>query len=123
MIIDYFRKKTKSFQENKSTQEAKARQTIDNLFDSNENWTDYGDELFETEDKSFSESEELNSLLTKCLEELPERWKLAVLSKYILGKEGKEICQELEITPSNYWQIIRRAKLLLKLCLQKNWNR
>ena len=100
-----------------------ARQTIDNLFDSNENWTDYGDELFETEDKSFSESEELNSLLTKCLEELPERWKLAVLSKYILGKEGKEICQELEITPSNYWQIIRRAKLLLKLCLQKNWNR
>jgi RNA polymerase sigma-70 factor (ECF subfamily) len=40
----------------------------------------------------------------------------------ILKREKKEaICQELEITTSNYWQIVHRSKLLLKKCLELKW--
>jgi RNA polymerase sigma-70 factor (ECF subfamily) len=37
------------------------------------------------------------------------------------GKKGEEICQELEISTSNYWQIIHRAKLQLRDCVDNNW--
>ena len=36
-------------------------------------------------------------------------------------KSGEEICQELEITPSNFWQIVHRAKLQLRDCIENNW--
>jgi hypothetical protein len=29
----------------------------------------------------------------------------------------------LDITPSNYWQIIHRSKLLLIKCIEKHWMR
>ncbi len=60
-------------------------------------------------------------LLEKCLEALPESWNTAVKLKYLLSKKGEEICQELEISRSNYWQIIHRSKLQLRDCIETNW--
>ena len=41
--------------------------------------------------------------------------------KYIEGLESDDICKELNITASNYWVLIHRAKLQLRACLEKNW--
>jgi len=60
-------------------------------------------------------------LLDECLEELPDTWNTAIKLKYLLSKKGREICQELGISPSNYWQIIHRAKLQLRDCIETNW--
>ena len=60
-------------------------------------------------------------LLEECLNALPEHWNIAVKLKYLLSKKGEEICQELEISRSNYWQIIHRAKLQLRECIEANW--
>jgi len=38
-----------------------------------------------------------------------------------MDMESEEICQELEITPTNYWQIMHRAKLQLRECIENNW--
>lgn len=57
----------------------------------------------------------------KCIDDLPEKWSSTIQLKYIENKNGKEICNTLEISESNYWQIIHRAKLLLKTCLEKFW--
>jgi RNA polymerase sigma-70 factor (ECF subfamily) len=51
----------------------------------------------------------------------PKKWNLCVKLKYLSGKRGEEICQELEISTSNYWQIIHRAKLQLRDCVGSNW--
>ena len=61
------------------------------------------------------------NLLDECLEALPDTWNTAIKLKYLLSKKGREICQELGISPSNYWQIIHRAKLQLRDCIEKNW--
>ncbi|MCK5276978.1 MAG: RNA polymerase subunit sigma, partial [Cyclobacteriaceae bacterium] len=45
----------------------------------------------------------------------------AIHLKYLEEKDGKEICQELGITSSNYWQILHRAKLQLRICIEENW--
>ena len=40
--------------------------------------------------------------------------------KYMEDPESEEICKVLDITPSNYWVLIHRAKLHLRKCLEKN---
>ena len=53
---------------------------------------------------------------------LPEKWNAAMKLKYLTEKNGENICQELGITTSNFWQIVHRAKLQLRDCIDKNWH-
>lgn len=57
-----------------------------------------------------------------CMDNLPVSWRDALLQKYIFGSKAKEICQVLQINDTNYWQIIHRAKLLMRNCLEKSWR-
>ena len=41
--------------------------------------------------------------------------------KFMDEENAKDICNELELTPANYWVIIHRVKVNLRACLQKNW--
>lgn len=67
------------------------------------------------------DNDEFQAVLQKCLEALPDKWNLCVKMKYLSEKRGEEICQELEISTSNYWQIIHRAKLQLRECVDQEW--
>ena len=67
------------------------------------------------------DNHEFQALLKKCMEALPEKWSTCIKLKYLLNKDGAEICQELEISTTNFWQIVHRAKLQLKECLDINW--
>jgi RNA polymerase sigma-70 factor (ECF subfamily) len=62
--------------------------------------------------------EELND----CLEKLPKRWRGVVSSKYLKESDSENICTDYDITPSNLWVIIHRAKLVLRDCLQTKWK-
>jgi RNA polymerase sigma-70 factor (ECF subfamily) len=64
---------------------------------------------------------EFQLVLKECLDALPEKWSVCVRMKYLTEKKGDEICQEVGITPTNFWQIIHRAKLQLRDCVEKNW--
>ena len=33
----------------------------------------------------------------------------------------EEVCKELAITPNNLWVILYRARMALRLCLEKSW--
>jgi RNA polymerase sigma factor (sigma-70 family) len=63
--------------------------------------------------------DETNTDLLECVEKLPEKWKGVIASKYLDEKVSEEICKDLDITPSNLWVIIHRAKLLMRDCLKK----
>ncbi|MDG1331388.1 MAG: sigma-70 family RNA polymerase sigma factor [Crocinitomicaceae bacterium] len=66
--------------------------------------------------------EETNMELADCLGKLPDKWKGVVASKYLEEKDSEEICKDFEITSSNLWVIIHRAKLVLRDCLQNKWE-
>lgn len=68
------------------------------------------------------ENEEFMQFLLLCLSLLPENWSKAFTLKNIDDLKTKEICKELNITPSNLWTIIHRAKLQLRSCLEKRWK-
>ncbi len=48
------------------------------------------------------------------MEKLPENWYSAIQMNFLEGKNGEQICQELGITNTNFWQILYRAKLQLR---------
>jgi RNA polymerase sigma-70 factor (TIGR02943 family) len=59
--------------------------------------------------------------LDHCLEVLPKKWFAAIQLKYLEERKGAEIIQKLDISPANYWQILHRAKLNLRQCLENQW--
>lgn len=68
-------------------------------------------------EKAIEQSETLQQL-NECIDILPEKWKAIITSKYMEEKESDLICKDLEVTSSNLWVIIHRAKLLLRDCLK-----
>ncbi len=64
---------------------------------------------------------EFQSILKDCMKKLPENGLSAIQLKYQDEKKSELICQELNITITNYWQLLHRAKLQLRKCLDLNW--
>lgn len=56
-----------------------------------------------------------------CLGKLSDVWRSAVSAKYLDEKDSAAICQEMGISQTNYWQMLHRAKLQLRKCLEVNW--
>ncbi|WP_031406554.1 sigma-70 family RNA polymerase sigma factor [Thiomonas sp. FB-Cd] len=60
-------------------------------------------------------------VLETCMELLPGQIGRVFLMREWLELDTKAICQELRISPTNVWQMLSRARLRLRECLQLNW--
>lgn len=67
------------------------------------------------------ENEELKNALELCIKNLPEKYRLVFLMKNVQHYETEEICNELDITASNLWVIIHRARTSLAACMEEKW--
>jgi RNA polymerase sigma-70 factor (TIGR02943 family) len=67
------------------------------------------------------DTKEFYKTLESCLKVLPEKWKGVFTMSLLEETDSKLICKELEISSSNFWVIIHRAKLQIRACLEKNW--
>ncbi len=113
-IADHFRLKYKSNTEPSSD-------IIENFFDENQRWKpEYRPKPW-TEDNHLLNDPAFSKTLSDCLKALPDKWSSAVQLKYLEETDSKEICSQLEITTANFWQIIHRAKLQLRNCLDVKW--
>ncbi|MFP4367752.1 MAG: sigma factor-like helix-turn-helix DNA-binding protein, partial [Bacteroidales bacterium] len=78
------------------------------------------DDWHEEEDHLLDNTD-FRNILKKCMDDLPDKWYACIQLKFLENKKGEDICQEIGITPSNFWQIIHRAKLQLRDCIEINW--
>ena len=76
---------------------------------------------WDEEDGHLLDNYDFKLILQKCIELLPDKWNSSIKLKYLMNKKSEYICQELDITSSNYWQIMHRAKLQLRDCIDVNW--
>lgn len=112
-IIDHYRKKK--------------AQIIDitdgegGLFDNDGKWNNAYKHADWQDTGHLLDDEDFNMVLRQCIGALPPDWSLILSAKYDGGRKSSDVCQEMGITTSNYWQIIHRAKLNLKKCLEANW--
>lgn len=61
------------------------------------------------------------AVLEKCMRKLPERHRQVFTLKTLEGLDREEICKQLDVSPSNFWVIMHRARMLLRSCIEKNW--
>lgn len=114
-IIDYYRKRLKQPLQT-------GNQLFSDVFTEDEGWKpEKQPKDWHTGEAHLLDDEVFQSVLKMCMDALPEKWSLSVKLKYLADKSGEEICQELGITPSNFWQMVHRAKLKLRDCIETKW--
>ena len=67
------------------------------------------------------ENSELKDALDRCIDNLPEKYRIVFMLKTVQRYETEEICNELGITSSNLWVIIHRARTQLRKCMEEKW--
>lgn len=65
--------------------------------------------------------QEFWAILRKCLDALPGRQADVFTLRTMDEQSSEEICKELEISATNYWVILHRARLQLSSCMKHRW--
>lgn len=121
-IADYYRKASTKYEVTNQSFSFEDNSYIDNYFTEGGDWKENAaPHKWEVEHLSVIENKELANALNFCIDKLPDNQKQLVFLKLVEEEETEKVCKELNITPTNYWVIIHRAKLQLRACLEKNW--
>lgn len=115
-IVDYYRK----INSKKGRAEVKM-----SFYESGENKGKWLEECvpqtWESDTLDTIESEELRLVIDLCIDYLPEKYAMVFKMRTLQDFDTEEICKELEISSSNLWVIIHRARTQLRKCLEDNW--
>ncbi len=115
-VIDYYRKI------NSNKGKAEVRMNFHQDGDNEGNWLEERvPQTWDNDADKKIESEELKSAIDQCIDHLPEKYAMVFRMKTIQEFETEEICKELNITASNLWVIIHRARTQLRRCMEDNW--
>ena len=116
-IIDHFRAKAKK--QSISPLES-LPELPDAYFDGNGHWKTKPAKWAVDPTKLYQQKE-FFEVLYKCLAQLPARQSEAFILREIKGLDTDEICKALDITATNTWVILYRARMVLRRCLEANW--
>ncbi|WP_026708020.1 sigma-70 family RNA polymerase sigma factor [Flavobacterium frigidarium] len=120
-IVDHYRLSARTIKQQFSITEDSGFQLSNDIFTEDGCWRNDQVNPLWNQDEELLDNADFNLILQQCMEELPSKWKLAITSKYLTDKNTDQICQDLEMTTSNYWQVTHRAKLLMRKCLETKW--
>ena len=79
--------------------------------------------LWNVNPHSILERKNFEETLHVCLSQLPERLARVFILREIEGLSSDEICELLNITPSNLWVMLHRARLNLQRLIGLHWFR
>lgn len=121
-IADHYRKASTKNEISNSKLGNEEGSFIDNYFTEDGDWKENAvPKEWGIDFSTAIENKELGIALNNCIDKLSESQKQLVILKLVDEIETEIVCKELNITSTNYWVIIHRAKLQLRLCLEKNW--
>lgn len=121
-IADYYRKASTKNEISNSKFENSDSLNLENYFTEDGDWKENAIPKNWAIDFSKSiENEELGILLNNCIEKLSVSQKKLVILKLVDEVDTELVCKELNITATNYWVMIHRAKLQLRACIERNW--
>jgi len=68
-----------------------------------------------------AEQNAFQEIFTECLSHLSPRLARVFELREVEQRDTKEICSELNISESNLWVMLHRARLCLRRCIEVNW--
>jgi RNA polymerase sigma-70 factor (ECF subfamily) len=116
-IIDYLRKQSR---EQPTDDIERFLNMSEDLFNAAGKWVN-GPGKWSFAPSILYDKKEFWQALRRCLELLPKRLAQAFVLKEMDGMTHKEICKVLEISSSNSWVVLYRARMGLKKCLGTSW--
>ncbi len=116
-ILDHFRKRYRDT--DKSAQ--KSNENIESMFfDEQGNWA-LMPQKWHQNPQIFHEQKEFMSVLTSCLGKMSPKQADAFRLKELFDADTEEICKVLQISTTNYWVVMHRARLQIRRCLENDW--
>ncbi|NJM16168.1 MAG: RNA polymerase subunit sigma-70, partial [Bacteroidales bacterium] len=73
-----------------------------------------------TEEKSI-ENAEFMQVLNNCMKRLPASMASVFMMRVVEEAPTEEVCNEMQISSSNLWVLLHRARLQLRKCIETNW--
>jgi RNA polymerase sigma-70 factor, ECF subfamily len=67
------------------------------------------------------EQKQFLSVLQNCMDRLPKKLASMFLMREIFEDDNEVVCKELEISPTNAWVMLYRARMGLRQCLESHW--
>jgi RNA polymerase sigma-70 factor (TIGR02943 family) len=116
-IVDHFRR-AKNLQRVDNFDEAAPG--IDRTFDDTGHWSARPNEWNVNPIKAY-EQQEFIDILYQCIATLPNRLAEIFMLREFEEMNTMQICRQLEITESNTWVMLYRARMQLRKCLETNW--
>jgi RNA polymerase sigma-70 factor (ECF subfamily) len=121
-IVDHIRKRVRELTSNnpESKRKTSANIAADSSFDDEGDWR-IRPSKWAGDPMKLYEQKEFMDVLYQCLGGLPERQAEAFLMREIDGFSTAEICKVLNISATNSWVMLYRARMWLRQCLEDNW--
>ena len=94
--------------------------TLDDLFDEKGKWK-IGPSKWNVSPMELYEQKEFWRILALCLSELSDRLAQIFTLRELEELSTKEICKVFDISATNCWVMLYRARMLLRRCLEINW--
>jgi RNA polymerase sigma-70 factor (ECF subfamily) len=93
--------------------------SMDDFFDKSGRWLEKPQTL-EMPENALQQKQFL-SVLTACMDKLPAKLAAIFMMRDVHETDNENICKELNITPTNAWVMLYRARMRLRKCLEINW--
>ncbi len=120
-IIDIMRSRRRELTVSQMTATGDDEREFDELFNNRGFWATEHKPHRWTEPEDSLEQQQFWRVFELCLDHLPTRTAQVFSMRELLGLDTDEICKELDITTSNCWVILHRARMGLRLCLEEQW--
>lgn len=116
-IIDIMRKNSREIAVD--MQEEVELASLDDFFDEAGHWTDKPQDWAKPEDEL--QQKQFLAMVQRCLDKLPPKLASLFMLRDVQEEENEIICKDLEITSTNAWVMLHRARLGLRKCVELNW--
>lgn len=114
-IIDLIRRQAREVE---IPRDADDEEDWEALFQADDHWVSPAREWRSPENET--ELAQLRVILLQCIDGLKPAMARVFSLREVVGLETDEICKELNISPTNCWVLLHRARLFLRACLELN---
>lgn len=92
---------------------------MDEFFDDKGHWADKP-QVWALPENALEQKQFL-TVLQSCLDKIPNKLATLFLMRDVHETDNEDICKELNISPTNAWVMLHRARTGIRKCVEINW--
>lgn len=120
-IIDVIRQKSRLVAMTELFKDEESELSIDALFDASGHWHKYEAPQAWQSPEEMMEQADFWIIFEACLNHLPAKYAQVFMMREVIELSSNEICSKLELSISNFNELMYRSRTRLRECLENKW--